>query len=167
MIVIFEGADLVGKSTLADRLSAQHGWPVVKIRWALVGDVRAETVGMATATIELLRGLRPNVILDRSYFSMWAYGDNIDYLPRLIARFDQVSRVTEARLILLTVSEAELRRRYEREPDLYFSLEKIQAANARFPSLLPLLPASLPHLHLETTSLLPDEAFARLDAFIR
>jgi hypothetical protein len=69
--------------------------------------------------------------------------------------------VTEARLILLTVSEAELRRRYERKPDLYFSLEKIQATNARSPSLLPLLPASLPHLQS------PDEAFARLDAFIR
>lgn len=79
MIVIFEGADLVGKSTLAERLSAQYGWPVVKILWALVADVRAETVGMATATVELLRGLRPNVILDRSYFSMWAYGDKTDY----------------------------------------------------------------------------------------
>src|SRR5918911_5607998 len=151
MILIFEGADLVGKSTLADRFAAKHGWPVVKIGWALVGDGRAERVGIATATIDLLQALRPDVILDRCYFSMWAYGVQTAYLPKLIARFDRVSRSTEARLVLLTVSPEELRRRYEREPDLYFSLEKIQAANARFPSLLPLLPASLPRLHLDTT----------------
>src|SRR5918911_4219444 len=138
MIVIFEGADLVGKSTLADRLAAKHGWPVVKIRWALVGDERAETVGIATATIELLRALRPNVVLDRCYFSMWAYGLQTAYLPDLIARFGRVSRVADARLILVTASAEELARRYAREPDHYFSLEKIQAANARFPSLLPL-----------------------------
>src|SRR5918911_986657 len=112
MIVIFEGADLVGKSTLADRLAAKHGWPVVKIRWALVGDERAETVGIATATIELLRALRPNVIMDRCYFSMWAYGLRTDYLPELIARFGRVSRVAEARLVLLTASPEEIQRRY-------------------------------------------------------
>jgi hypothetical protein len=166
MIVIFEGADLVGKSTLADRLAAGRGWPVVKIRWALVGDERAETVGIANATIELLQALRPNLILDRCYFSMWAYGLRTDYLPELIGRFGRVSRVVDTRLVLLTASADELRRRYEREPDLYFSLEKIQTANARFPSLLPLLPRSLPHLHLDTTTTPPDEAFAQVEAFV-
>jgi hypothetical protein len=29
MIVIVEGADLVGKSTVTDRLSAERGWPIV------------------------------------------------------------------------------------------------------------------------------------------
>jgi thymidylate kinase len=166
MILIFEGADLVGKSTLADRFAAQHGWPVVKIRWALVGDERAETVGIATATIQLLRTLRPDVILDRCYFSMWAYGEQTAYLPELIARFDRVSGNTDARLVLLTASSEELRRRYEREPDLYFTLEKIQAANARFPALLPLLPVSLPYLHLDTTNLSPDDAFDQVEAFV-
>ena len=31
MILIFEGADLVGKSTLADRFAVAYGWPIVKI----------------------------------------------------------------------------------------------------------------------------------------
>jgi len=166
MILIFEGADLVGKSTLADRFSAAYGWPVVKIRWVLVGDVQAETVGMATATIELLAALRPNVILDRCYFSMWAYGDTTDYLPGLVARFDRVSRVTEVRLVILTTTRDELTRRFEREPDLYFSLEKIQAANSRFPSLIPCLPASLPHMHIDTTRIGPDEAYAQVETFV-
>ncbi len=102
MIVIIEGTDLVGKSTLAERVAKAHDWPIVKIRWALVGDVKSETFGMANATTELLAATTPDVILDRSYFSMWAYGEEVSYLPELIGRFDQVSRVTPARLVLLT-----------------------------------------------------------------
>jgi hypothetical protein len=85
-------------------------------------------------------------------------------MPELIAAF---AGVPDARLVLLTTSAEELRRRYERQPDLYFSLEVIQAANARFPSLLPLLPPTLPHLHIDTTDTSPDDAFARVDAFIK
>jgi thymidylate kinase len=167
MILIFEGADLVGKSTLADRFSVAFGWPVVKIRWALIGDPAAETRGMARATIEILRATRPDVIFDRSYLSMWAYGQDVSYLPELIAALDQVSSIMSARLVLLTASPEELARRYARQPDLYFSLEVIQAANARFPSLLPLLPDSLPRLHLDTTATPPDDAFSRIEMFMR
>ena len=170
MILIFEGADLVGKSTLAERMATKYGWRIVKIRWSVApggGDEQAETTGIATATIELLATLQPDVILDRCYFSMWAYGLRTDYLPRLIARFDRVSRVVPSRLVLVTASAEELARRYTRQPDLYFSLERIQAANARFPSLLPLLPSSLPCLHIDTTSTSPDDAFATVDEFVR
>ncbi len=69
-------------------------------------------------------------------------------------------------LVLLTASEEGLQRRYTREPDLYFSLATIQAANRRFPSLLPLLPRSVPHLHLDTTTMLPDAVFTHVAAFV-
>src|SRR5690242_19303296 len=101
MILIVEGADLVGKSTLAERLATRFGWPIVKIRWALIGDPAAETRGMARATIELLCALRPNVIFDRIYFSWWAYGEDVAFMPELIASF---GRVPDARLVLLTAS---------------------------------------------------------------
>ena len=147
MILIVEGADLVGKSTLAERVAATHGWPIVKIRWALVGDAKAETIGMATATVELLRATAPSVVLDRCYFSMWAYGEERTYLPDLIAAFDRVSGTDTARLVLLTAGADELRRRYAREPDLYHYLDIILRANDRFPSLLPMLATSLQSLH--------------------
>jgi thymidylate kinase len=167
MILIIEGADLVGKSTLAERCAATYGWPIAKIRWALEGDPAPETQGIATATIELLRALEPDVIFDRIYFTWWAYGPalghDVSYMPRLIERF---ARVRDARLVLLTASSEEIRARYERQPDLYFSLEVIQAANARFPSLLPLLPGSLPALHIDTTDTRPDAVFEQVRAFI-
>jgi thymidylate kinase len=167
VILIIEGTDLVGKSTIAEQCAASYGWPIVKIRWSLTGDVEAETRGMATATIELLAAVRPDVIFDRSYISMWAYGKDVSYMPELIASFDRVSRVTPARLILLTASDEALRGRYERQPDLYHSLDIIQSANARFPSLLPLLPDTLPSLHIDTTDVPPDQAMALVERFIR
>jgi thymidylate kinase len=166
MILIFEGADLVGKSTLAERFSAAYGWPIVKIRWALIRDPAEETRGMARATTELLEALQPNVIFDRIYFSWWAYGDDVDDLPDLIRAFDRVSQVAEARFVLLTASDQELQRRYERQPDLYFSLDVIEKANKRFPALLELLPSSLPRIHIDTTNVGPDEAYARVEDFI-
>jgi thymidylate kinase len=167
MIVIIEGADLVGKTTLAGLLATTHGWPIAKIRWALRGDPEVETRAMATATIELLRTTRPAVIFDRIYFSWWAYGPvlghNVAYMPELIAEF---AAVPDACLILLTAAPEAIERRYAAQPDLYFSLEIIQAANERFPSLLPLLPASLPVLHLDTTALAPGELVAEVEDFL-
>ena len=89
-MIVIEGSDQVGKSILAERVAQAHGWPVVTIRWALAGDAKAETFGMANATIELLAATTPDLILDRSYFSMWAYGEEVSYLPELIGRFDHV-----------------------------------------------------------------------------
>lgn len=166
MLLIVEGTDLVGKSTLIERLQQALPWPVAKIRWALIGDSRAETVGMATATIELLRAAATDLILDRCFFSMWAYGEERSYVPDLIAAFDRVSAAVPARLVLLTATADELRRRYEQQPDEFHSLEIILRANARYPSLLPLLPVSLPHLHIDTTRTTPDEVAEQVHHFL-
>ena len=164
MILIIEGADLVGKSTLASRVSDLTQWPIVKVRWALVGDPMSETIGMSTTSIEILRATKPNIIFDRAYFSWWAYGPPLGYdasfLRDRIAQFARVSEVTESRLIVLTATPEELGRRYEREPDLYFPLDVIQAANARFPSLLELVPESLPALHVDTTDTAPERVLS-------
>ncbi len=166
MIVIIEGADLVGKSTLAEALRRRYGWPIVKIRWALVGDVHAETRGMATATIKLLLALDPDVIFDRSYFSMWAYSEDPSFMPGLLAEFDHVSAQIDVALIVLTASEKELTRRYNAEPDEYFSLEIILRANARFRTLPKLVPVSLPMLELDTSRLSIGEVVEAVESFI-
>jgi hypothetical protein len=74
VILIIEGADLVGKSTLARRLTRTKDWPIIKLRWSLQGDPKTETQTMAKATIEFLDATHPNAIFDRIYFSWWAYG---------------------------------------------------------------------------------------------
>lgn len=168
MILIIEGSDLVGKSTLAERLSSLNNWPIIKIRWALRGDPEIETRAMAVTTIAILRATQPHAIFDRIYFSWWAYGPalghDVKYMPDLIAEFASVG--DSARYILLTASEAEIRRRHEINPDHNFSLRTILAANERFPSLLPLLPVKLPRLHIDTTNVPADEVFAKVSDFL-
>lgn len=168
MIVIIEGCDLVGKSTLAKALADQHGWPIVKIRWALRGDPEIETRAMATTTIALLQATRPNVIFDRIYFSWWAYapalGHDASYMPEIIGQF---SAVEDAKLVLLTASETEIQQRFEQKPDLYFPLDMILSANARFSSLLPLLPANLPYLHIDTSLHSANEVVEQVNAFLQ
>ncbi|MGE3267458.1 MAG: hypothetical protein AB7P40_01840 [Chloroflexota bacterium] len=122
---------------------------------------------MARATIELLCATTPDMVFDRIYFAWWAYGPalghDVAYMPRLIER---LAPVKDARLGLLTASSDEIQRRYERQPDLYSSLEIIQEANARFPSLLPLTPAALPALHIDTTATSRDDVFEQVRSFI-
>ncbi len=168
MIVIIEGCDLVGKSTLAKALADSHSWPIVKIRWALRGNPEIETRAMATTTIALLQATRPNVIFDRIYFSWWAYapalGYDASYMPEIIGQF---STIDNAKLILLTASESEIQRRFEQKPDLYFPLDVILSANTRFPSLLPLLPPKLPYLHIDTSLHTADDVFKQVITFLK
>ncbi len=152
MILIIEGADLVGKSTLAKRLAAAYSLPIVKIRWSFVGDTEVETRAMARTTIEILRTTHVSAIFDRLYFSWWAYGEVLGqrtaFMRELVSSF---SEIEDARLILLTATGEEITRRFNRKPDLYFPLDVILGANERYPSLLPLLPDTLPALHINTT----------------
>jgi hypothetical protein len=168
VILIVEGADLAGKSTLSRRLAAAHNLPIVKIRWTLVGDTEVETRAMARTTIEILRTTHLSAIFDRLFFSWWAYGHvlgkNVAFMPALINTFNEVE--DDARLILLTASDEELTRRFNRKPDLYFPLDVILGVNRRYPSLLPLLPDNLPSLHIDTTHNDADAVFAQAQAFI-
>jgi len=165
VILIFEGADKVGKSTLAQHYAERWQCGLVKTQWEL-GDPEFETKAFANLTHAMLRGLVGPAVFDRSYLSYWAYapslGCDASFMPDLIARFR--SR-TPVRLVLCTAEPAELRRRYEADPDLYFSLDVVLAANARFPGLLEHLPSSLPALHLDTTTTV-ETALDRVDDFL-
>jgi hypothetical protein len=167
LIVILDGSDLTGKSTLAASLTTTHGWPIAKIRWDLLGDPEIETRVMAKTTIELLRLTQPDIIFDRICFSWWAYGPvlgyEVSYMPELIHSFHIVR---EAWLVLLTTSSDQLAQRFACQPDLYFPLDVIQNANARFPSLLSLLPSTLPYLHIDTTLKPAEQVASEVEAFL-
>ena len=124
----------------------------MNLRWDLSADPEVETRAMARATTTILDAIRPDVIMDRSYFSWWAYsvplGHNDSYMTELIGRYKPAELT---RLIVLTASATELERRFTEKPDLYFTLDVIQAANDRFPSLLGLLPKNLRYTQIDTT----------------
>ena len=167
MIAIIEDADLVGKSTNAERLSADRGWPIVRIRWDLIGDPMVETTAMAKSTTAMLEALDPDVVFDRSFLSWWAYGPvlghEVDYMPNLAER---LGRLRDVHVVLLTATESELRARHERTPDAWFTIDQIVAANERVPSIETVLPDAIPRIQIDTTHRSTDEVYANIRAFL-
>lgn len=167
MIVIIDGADLVGKSTAAERLSDDEGWPIVKIRWDLVGDPAVETRAMAKATTAMLAALNPDVVFDRSFLSWWAYGPvlghQVEFMPALAQR---LGHIRDLYVVLLTASEPALRNRYDIEPDAWFSIDQIIAANDRIPSVASLLPENVPNIHIDTSATSPADVYNLMRDFL-
>jgi thymidylate kinase len=126
-----------------------------------------ETTAMAKATIAMLEALRPDVLFDRSFLSWWAYGPvlghDVSYIPKLAK---SLSRVPDLHVVLLTASAEELARRFAIEPDLWFNIQQIQAANERIPGIAGLLPKTVPHIHIDTSSTAIDDVYRQILEFL-
>ncbi len=162
MVLIFEGADLSGKTTLARHYAAALSLPIVKIRWELK-DEEAETVAFAKVTIGLLAATHADVILDRSFLSMWAYASNPEYMMPLLGA---LRSVPEVYVIVLTTDPDTLHRRYAERGDRFFSEERLRFVNERF-ALLPVqLPDEVGTLHLDTGRLTVRECCVEVDRIL-
>jgi thymidylate kinase len=163
MVLIFEGADLAGKTTLATHYSRALRIPIVKIRWDLI-DERAETIAFAKVTVGLLAATRAEVILDRSFVSMWAYTPDRDgYVDPLI---ESLRCLPDVHLVVLTMGAAELHRRYSRAPDEYVSEEQLQAVDRRFAELVPVFGDSLDIVHLDVSRRSAEECRLAIDGHL-
>ncbi len=162
MVVIFEGSDLAGKTTLARHYARALRYPIVKLRWDLLNE-RAETTAYAKATVGILGAYEANLILDRSFLSMYAYSEDPSFVEPLVRA---VGEILGLRLVVLTADETTLRRRYEAAPDRFFGLDHVMMANARFRTLVQMLPPDVLKLHLDTASLGPLECCQRIDALV-
>jgi hypothetical protein len=91
-------------------------------------------------------------------------GHEVSYLPRLAA---SLVRVPDVYVVLLTSSPTELARRFSIEPDLWFNIDQITAANERIPSIADLLPDTVPHLHADTTSRSVSDVYEEVRQFLR
>lgn len=160
VVLIFEGADLAGKTTLAMHYLRALRLPVVKIRWDLI-DERAETIAFAKVTVGLLAATRAGVILDRSFVSMWAYTPDQDgYVDPLV---EALRYIPDVHLVILTMGAAELHQRYSRAPDAYFGEERLQAVDRRFDELARLFGNSVDLVHLDVSRLSADECREAID----
>jgi hypothetical protein len=163
MVLVFEGADRVGKTTLARHYARATGWPIVKVRWDL-RDAEAETVAFAKMTLGLLLATNPDVILDRSFLSMWAYASGPDYMEPLL---QAVGDLPDLRLIVLTASPDALRVRHRERPDAYFTEAQALDANGWFARLPDALPAGVRTLRLDTGVHTVEQCCAAIDAFLQ
>ncbi len=157
MVLIFEGADLVGKTTLAKLYAVSLQLPILRLRWdspqrRISGKfaqpgAELETIAFAKATIGLLAATRSQVILDRSFITVWAYRSDSDFMVPLL---QALAELPDVRLLVLVTDDDTLRRRFQRAPDWFFNEEEILAANRRFLRLSDYLPKSINTLRLDT-----------------
>lgn len=158
MIIILEGADLTGKSTLAHRLSILLQFPVVR-PWIYLAQPKPSVISVAKTLRQLFRHIHPDIIYDRFFFSEYVYaqvlGRDREYVADLIREWESIPDVF---LVYLTASDEAIQSRYEeRGGDWYVSLEQIFAIRDAYPTLLKVMPSTIPTLMLDTSSVSSDD----------
>ena len=151
MIIILEGADLTGKSSVAKRLSELTGIPQTGI-WVDLHTPKPAVISVAKTLRLVLSVQKMDIIFDRSFMSEYIYGGVLgretDYIPALIREWRTLS---DCHLFILTADNEALRKRYAVRGDSYVSLEKIQMINMRYSALAELASESMDTCILDTS----------------
>lgn len=134
----------------------------MKIRWDLK-DAEVETVAFAKVTLGMSAALKPDIIFDRSFLSIWAYRPEVRFMSPLIAALGQSKDV---RVCILTVGEAGLRDRYREKPDQFFTQAEVVAADARFRELAEILSPRVATLSVDTGGQSLAECCKRIDRWL-
>ena len=97
MIVILEGCDCTGKTTLANELAKRTGYEIVKGSSFEISQLGAD--GM----FEYMMGLldRDNIIIDRFYHSNYVYGFLYDYPMLKASQFFELADKTDKRAVVV------------------------------------------------------------------
>lgn len=132
MILILEGADLTGKTSVAHKLSELTAIPQTGI-WIDLEIPKPAVISVAKTLIRLLTTIKPNVIFDRSFISEYAYGSILgretSYILPLI---EEWRNVPDCYLIILTASDKILEERYCSRGDDYVCLADIIKVNKEY-----------------------------------
>jgi len=96
-IIILEGCDCTGKTTLANELAKRTGYEIVKGSSFEISQLGAD--GM----FEYMMGLldRDNIIIDRFYHSNYVYGFLYDYPLLKASQFFELADKTDKRAVVV------------------------------------------------------------------
>lgn len=90
MILIFEGPDGGGKSTLAKLLAEQTGWPLKSFSYP---RTEAEKSAMFDMYSEIIYSNTGNLIIDRSWYSEMVYGPLMR--KEYVMKYDQMHELED------------------------------------------------------------------------
>lgn len=96
-IIILEGSDCTGKTTLANTLAEVTGYEIVKGSSFEISELGAD--GMFNHMMELLD--RDNIIIDRFMWSNLVYGKLFDYPMMNLTQFDLLVEKADEKALLL------------------------------------------------------------------
>lgn len=132
MILIIEGADLVGKTTLVSRLSEITKIPSTSI-WIELENPKLSVISVSKTLRLVLSKINIDIIFDRFFFSEYVYGKvlnrDVSYIHDLLAEWKDVPNI---HLVILTAKEDVLRKRFNNRGDKYFKLSQIVNFNKEY-----------------------------------
>ena len=168
MIIILEGADLTGKTTLARHLSTTLTFPIVR-PWIHLAHPKPSIISVAKTLHQLFEHIQPDVIYDRFFFSEYVYaavlGRENEYIPDLIQEWENIPGIF---FVYLTASNKAIQTRYqERGGDWYVSLTQILAIRDAYPDLLKIVPATIPACELDTSNLSPESLAEKVTSWLK
>ena len=135
MVIILEGTDLVGKSTLAKELSRELKIPQTGI-WIDLNNPKPAVISVSKTLKQVIKTLKPDIIFDRSFMSEWVYSKvknrEDDYINSLIKEWCEVDNLL---IVILHAEDRVLVKRFENRGDKYFSIEDILMANELYKEL--------------------------------
>lgn len=136
-MLILEGADLVGKTTLAHKLIAemnQRGWPHVYRHLSKLPDA-----WRAQATSNYARLMSPYIVQDRFHVSepvyAWIRGEKPLMTQQNYSDVEACLRVMGGFKVVIVAEPALIERRYVAEREMY-PLEKVLEVNALYQIIL-------------------------------
>lgn len=157
MIIIIEGADLVGKTVISGLLSKRLNVPVSRI-WMDLTNPKPSAKSVAHTLHLLCNAISPNIIFDRFFISEYVYGAVLEreyeYIRDLIAMWADIPNMF---LVLLVASEKSIRERYAIRNDWYLDLDQILSVNTLYPSIKDILPSNISFLEINTSLYSPDD----------
>ena len=166
MIIILEGPDLVGKTTLAGLLSEALECPVVH-PWMDLSHAAASAMTLGKTLPALLSVSGVNVIFDRLHFSEYVYaqihGRDHTYLPELFREWE----VPQTYLIILTATEEIFEERFRKRGDDMQGLADILATKRLYSTLPLVLPSSIKVLEIDTSYLEPTTLVEQICAWLK
>jgi thymidylate kinase len=135
MVIIIEGADLVGKTTLAEELSMKINVPQTGI-WIDLNNPKPAVISVSKTLNQIIQAIKPDIIFDRSFISEWVYSKiknrEDEYLKDLINDWKQHDNLF---LFNLFAKDEVLRQRYKSRGDKLFSLDEVLKANELYQKL--------------------------------
>lgn len=108
MIIIVEGIDRIGKSTLCKRISEHFGYPIFKDNFMIGTELNSNAKNVMSekllTTINLLKSLgeETNIIMDRFYLTEMIYGSvERHYINHFTLQVEQEMKKLNAVMILM------------------------------------------------------------------
>jgi hypothetical protein len=163
VIFVIEGHDLCGKTTVARRIGAEFGIPVVK-PWADLSAAQTSLASVSRTLQSVVTAVGGNFVFDRFITSEYIYGPvcgrDTSYLDELLNEWVEIDTLC---VLHSALSEPELIVRFSARGDHMFELGTVLDVRRRYERLPLILPSWLDYVFVDDIDRMRVEIARRLE----